>query len=91
MVVLHAVVKGRVQGVGYRYYTERSAKARGLTGWVKNLYTGDVEVSAYGSDDAIREFTEDLRRGPFFSNVTDIDYTIENAESDPFGSFDVRF
>ena len=91
MVLLHAIVKGRVQGVGYRYFTERTAQKRGLTGWVKNLYSGDVEVGACGTDEAIRGFIDDLRKGPFLSKVIDIDYTLENTETDPYDSFDVRF
>jgi acylphosphatase len=59
-----AVVAGMVQGVGFRFWTERKAEALGLSGWVRNLYDGRVEVVLEGSDTLVREMVESLQGGP---------------------------
>jgi len=91
VLILRAVVKGRVQGVGFRWFVHRRAERIGLTGWVKNLYSGDVEVEACGSDEQVSELIEALRKGPPMSFVSDLDYSTEPADKDPYLSFDVRF
>ena len=50
----HVIVLGRVQGVGYRAWTEREAQARGLQGWVRNRHDGTVEAVFAGPADAVR-------------------------------------
>ena len=61
---IHAEVRGRVQGVGFRYTTERTARQLGLTGWVRNLPDGGVEVWAQGTPTAVRRLQAFLARGP---------------------------
>ncbi len=61
---LHATITGRVQGVGFRFFVIRRATQRRLTGWVRNLAGGDVEIVAEGSTDALSELLSDLREGP---------------------------
>ena len=62
---LHAVVRGRVQMVGFRYFVVEEARALGLTGWVRNGDDGEsVEVVAEGPEDALRRLEEALRSGP---------------------------
>lgn len=61
---LEAIVYGRVQGVSFRYYTQREARRLGLTGWVANLPDGTVRVVAEGTDTAIRQFATFLNQGP---------------------------
>mgnify|MGYP004442951747 CR=1 FL=1 len=51
----HIIFKGRVQGVGFRYYSEHKARQLGLTGWVMNLYNGDVEMEVQGDPVLIDE------------------------------------
>jgi acylphosphatase len=63
------LVKGRVQGVGYRYFVLREAEQRGLTGFARNLPDGRVEVVAEGAESALRELEQRLREGPAFSHV----------------------
>ena len=70
---LHAVIHGRVQGVGFRAFTISSAARLNLTGWVRNRFNGTVETIAEGSQIALETFLNDLRRGPGPSNVTNID------------------
>ena len=69
---LHAVVEGRVQGVGYRYFVEDEAMSLDLKGWVRNLWDGRVEVVAEGQRQALEKLLVALRRGPRASSVTDI-------------------
>ena len=56
----HIIFHGSVQGVGFRYYSEHKANQLRLTGWVKNLYNGDVEMEVQGSEAAIDEL--DVRK-----------------------------
>jgi len=84
------LVSGRVQGVGFRYFTVRSARAGGLVGWVRNLPDGRVEALAEGTPAAVEIFRAALAEGPPGSNVSGL----ESFEVEPVGSFDtfnVRF
>ena len=61
---LHAVVRGRVQGVGFRWFVREEARALDLAGWVANRRDGTVEVEAEGAAGAIESLREVLARGP---------------------------
>ena len=61
-----------VQGVGYRFFATRTAERLGLTGWVKNLRDGRVEVYAIGSPTALKGFRRELERGPAGAIVDDV-------------------
>ncbi len=63
---------GSVQGVGFRYYSEHKANQLRLTGWVKNLYNGDVEMEVQGSEAAIDELVAFLA-GRRFVQITGMD------------------
>lgn len=67
------LVRGRVQGVGYRDYAQRAADALGLTGYVRNLDDGCVEVYAAGPADKLSDLAAALRKGPRFSDVRGVD------------------
>jgi acylphosphatase len=67
------LVRGRVQGVGYRDYTQRMASALGLTGYVRNLDDGRVEVCAAGPPDKLSDLAAALRKGPRFSDVRGVE------------------
>lgn len=69
---LQAIITGRVQGVGFRAFTQRQARAAGLRGWVRNLTDGSVEVVAAGRDLALEQFRTTLRNGPRGAVVEDI-------------------
>ncbi len=64
MKAFHAFIGGEVQGVGFRYSAAREARRLGLTGWVRNLPDGEVEVWAQGDSTALDEFLDWLREGP---------------------------
>lgn len=67
------LIKGRVQGVGYRYFADRVASELGICGYVKNLWDGDVEVYAVGDAVALEELKRQLAEGPRSAHVTSID------------------
>jgi acylphosphatase len=67
-----ARVSGVVQGVGFRYFTYREATALDLTGYVKNLVDGSVEVFSEGPKSSLQEFLKIIRIGPRFGYVKDI-------------------
>jgi acylphosphatase len=67
------LVRGRVQGVGYRYFVMREAGALGVSGFARNLPDGSVEVVAEGADEVLQSFEERLREGPSFAEVRGLD------------------
>jgi acylphosphatase len=66
------LISGRVQGVGFRYFTEAAAAREGLQGWVTNLPDGRVEVSAEGEAEAIERFARQISHGPPGARVSDV-------------------
>jgi len=73
--VVHLVVHGRVQGVGYRAFVEREARARDLQGWVRNCRDGTVEVLLAGDAPVVEDMVAICRRGPSGARVDAIDRT----------------
>jgi acylphosphatase len=76
------IVRGRVQGVGYRYYVMREAAALGVSGFARNLPDGTVEVIAEAADDVLLQFEDRLRQGPSFASVNDLDRSAVAARGD---------
>ena len=72
MLRIHVMVRGRVQAVGFRYFAYQLAHQYELTGWVKNLYDGTVELEVQGNSKAIEKFLVTLKKGNGYSRVTDI-------------------
>jgi acylphosphatase len=70
---LHAVVRGDVQGVGYRYFARREAQALGLVGFVRNLADGSVEIVAEGERSHLEALVVALQRGPTAAQVEQVD------------------
>jgi acylphosphatase len=68
----HLIVHGRVQGVGFRYFTQYEALKRQLTGWVRNNGDGTVELEVQGNEEAIQLFIDTIREGTLFAKVTDV-------------------
>ncbi len=58
------IISGRVQGVGFRYFTEATAHREGIAGWVRNLSDGCVELQAEGDDEALAALMTAVRKGP---------------------------
>jgi acylphosphatase len=84
------IVKGTVQGVGFRYHAIRAARRLGITGTVRNLANGTVEAIAEGRPDDIRSFRAELERGPAGSRVTAVD-EFELPPTGRYNGFDVTF
>jgi acylphosphatase len=70
---LHLIVRGRVQGVGFRWYVVRRARELGVAGWVRNLPGGEVEIDAEGDATALGRLRQIAGRGPRSSQVTGCD------------------
>ncbi len=89
---LVAVVHGRVQGVGFRYFVQREATDLGLTGWVANERDGSVRCVAVGGRARLEAFVERLRSGPPSAIVDRVDLQWHTASSapSPYSSFGVR-
>jgi acylphosphatase len=86
---LVATVRGRVQGVGFRYYVEGEAERLGLTGYVRNDSDGGVEVVAEGDRKVLEGFLALLRKGPSGSAVTDVNFTFIPATGE-FYDFTIK-
>jgi len=78
-----AIVRGRVQGVGYRAWTEQQAKSLGLEGWVRNRRDGTVEAQIVGSDASIDALLRRLREGPPGSCVEAVEVTVAKTAVQP--------
>ena len=70
---VHLMIRGRVQGVGFRYFVLRRAEALSLAGWVRNRPDGAVELEAEGPRAALEMLVESARRGPTGARVTAVD------------------
>jgi acylphosphatase len=90
LVRVHVLIDGRVQGVAYRFFTEKFANRLGLTGWVKNLEDGRVEVLAEGPAESIGSFLDRLREGPSLAHVERFDVRREQATGE-FSDFRITF
>lgn len=73
---LNILVKGKVQGVGYRYFVMQKANEMGITGWVRNLNTGDVDMEIQGEKDKVIKMSEQLLTGHSWAKVHDMNKTI---------------
>lgn len=82
MKTYHITVKGRVQGVGYRYFTFQKAQSLGVKGWVRNLADGRVEIMVSGQEDVLEIFVEALKAGPAFARVDAVSVLKEPKDLD---------
>lgn len=90
MRAVKVLVTGRVQGVGFRYFTQLEARKRGITGRASNLRNGQVEVIAQGEADALAEFLQILRQSPLpYGKVTDVS-VLELVVDPDLTSFDTH-
>ena len=78
------VVSGMVQAVGFRYFVQRHATQLGVTGWVRNLSNGEVEIEAEGSRESVESLILYARRGPRSAVVSNSDVTWK----EPLGQFE---
>ncbi len=81
---VHAVIEGRVQAVGFRYWTAREAEMLSLQGWVRNRRDGTVEALFAGPEAAVDAMVEACRRGPPAATVTRV--RAQPADAPPDGA-----
>ena len=82
------VVRGHVQGVGYRYFATHSASRIGVTGYVRNLDNGNVEVYAVGSAQQLSELAAALHQGPRWADVRGVEE--QEAAVQQYASFEIK-
>lgn len=82
-IAILALVRGHVQGVGFRYEARSVAKSLGIKGWVTNLSDGGVETWAEGPESAVRRYQAWLEKGPPGARVS----TVETSERQPRGDY----
>lgn len=87
---LSAVVHGMVQGVSFRYYTQREARRLGLRGYVRNRSDGTVEVVAEGPRRVVEELYSWLQSGPPMAEVREVEVAWD-APAGTWASFEVRY
>jgi acylphosphatase len=90
MKTYHYLVSGRVQGVAFRHYTVREAEKWGISGTVRNLFNGDVEVFAQGDDPAIAQFESFLHTGPRSASVEKVEREVLESQ-EIFRGFDISW
>ena len=89
--VCHFLVRGRVQGVGFRWFVHREAAELGLRGTVRNTDTGEVEVVAAGDAESIAELRGQLHKGSRGSRVDAvIEHELAESEAETMGSFKIE-
>jgi acylphosphatase len=87
---MHVIVRGRVQGVGFRYFVTQAARARDLAGWVLNRPDGAVQVEASGSDASIAAFLLELQSGPRGARVDTVEHLPATGEASLARPFTIR-
>ncbi|WP_214801391.1 acylphosphatase [Exiguobacterium sp. s194] len=87
--VQHLIVSGRVQGVGFRYFAQATALEYGITGWVRNLNDGTVELQIEGDAERLESYKRALYDGNRFVEVERIEAEDTTVES--FRKFDIRY
>ncbi|HUB28880.1 MAG TPA: acylphosphatase [Terracidiphilus sp.] len=89
--VLHFLIKGRVQGVGFRWFVHREASELELRGWVRNTEDGDVEVVAAGTAEDLADLRASLKQGPRGSRVDRVlEHHLEESEGKDLQAFRIE-
>jgi acylphosphatase len=83
-------ITGRVQGVGFRYFTQEAAESLGVTGWVRNGWSRTVEAEAQAEPSTLALFCDRLREGPTLAHVADVEQHEIPVIADD-GGFEIRY
>jgi acylphosphatase len=86
----HLKIRGRVQGVGFRYFATKKADEHGVKGWVKNMPDGSVEVFLSGDEVSVSRMKKLLYSGPVAAHVTSVEEKPVEGQSEAFYDFSVR-
>ena len=87
---LQATISGRVQGVSFRYYTQRTALSLGVVGWVRNEFNGNVRLVAEGEREKLEELLAFVHEGPSYARVSGVEFEWGEATGE-FGRFQVTY
>lgn len=85
--MIHIIISGDVQGVGFRQFVKYHANKLGIKGWVKNLYNGDVEIMLAGSPENLEKIMEIVKKGPPIALVEHV--KTEELPGQEFESFEI--
>jgi len=89
--VLHFLVRGRVQGVGFRWFVHREASELELKGWVRNTEEGEVELVVAGEPERLAELRSSLHKGPRGSRVDKvIEHALVESEGEELSAFKIE-
>lgn len=86
---VHIVVKGKVQAVGFRYFTWQTANVYRISGWVRNRIDGSVEIAAEGEKSDIHQFVKTIKKGSPFSRISNVSI-YEYSEPRNYSQFEIR-
>lgn len=89
--IAHVYISGFVQGVGFRQFVKRQALKISLTGWVKNLPDNRVEALFQGTKEQIKKIISICEKGPFLSEVKDVNVVWEENPKESYETFEVVF
>jgi acylphosphatase len=89
MKTMYVVISGLVQGVGFRYYALRKAREIGVRGYVRNLYSGEVEIVGQADEGFLDIFLKELRIGPRSAHVKTV-RLVWRDDAEMYNSFDIR-
>jgi acylphosphatase len=85
----HIFVSGRVQGVGYRRFAQKTADQLQLAGWTRNLWDGRVEIVASGDEKQLDDYCEILKKGPSFCQVHEVIVKVQDEKLE-VNNFEIR-
>jgi acylphosphatase len=85
--MIHVIISGDVQGVGFRQFIRYQARKLNINGWVRNLPDGSVEAVYIGNKENVNKLIKISKHGPFLAKVEKVD--IENVEEVNFNSFEI--
>lgn len=88
---MKARITGRVQGVGFRFFAQRTAQLIGLTGWVKNNPDGSVSIEAVGSENNVKELLMALQKGPRMGAVDNVEHEEEVCDYNDYSHFEIKY
>lgn len=89
--VLHFLIRGRVQGVGFRWFVHREAAELGLRGWVRNTDSGEVEVVAAGPAESLDDLRVELKKGSRGSRIDSVmEHELDESEAETLSAFQIE-